>query len=256
MHLDCRELTVEKMGRRKAVVLRQGDRVEKILIDEILVCEPLRLELEGLRLESAGVTADGRGAIVTDRLQTTNPRIFAAGETCGWRLPNGAAVEATVEVAVANALNALPLPWLFRRFDVHTVPRCVFTDPYVARLGLDSHEISVRRDNLDFYRADVVDGSPLLEDPGQALLKIAVYRHTGRLAAVTAVGRDAFEWLGPLSLVMARGIPFTAIAGTFACGPTLELLRQVVQRVRRPGGRFSWARLDRWWQAHRRRPPL
>lgn len=249
MHLDCRQLTVEKMGRRKAVVLRQGDRIGKILIDEILVCEPTRLELKGLRLESAGVLIDDRGAIVTDRLQTTNPRIFAVGETCGWRFSSAAAIEANAEVAVANALSLLPLPWLLRRFDAHTIARCVDTDPPIVRLGLDAHEISVRRDNLDLHRVEAIDDDSLLANPGPALLKIAVYRHTGRVAAVTAVGHHAPEWLGTLSLMMRRGIPFTALAEQQACGPALPALRWLAQQARPANRRPSWVRLDRWWQA-------
>src|SRR5262249_36629670 len=72
---------VERRPDGKAVFLKGQD--EPIVVDEILVGAGRQPNVEGLNLEAAGVAYDPhKGVTVDDRLRTTNPRIFAAGDVC------------------------------------------------------------------------------------------------------------------------------------------------------------------------------
>ena len=53
-----------------------------VLVDQLLVAVGRAPNVEGLGLETAGVTFDQKGVQVNDRLQTRNPRIFACGDIC------------------------------------------------------------------------------------------------------------------------------------------------------------------------------
>jgi mercuric reductase len=84
IHAPAQVLAVERDGdvRRIRVVV---DGTETVIgADEILVATGRRPDTAGLGLDAAGVAVDGRGAVVTDdRLQTTNPRVWAAGDVTG-----------------------------------------------------------------------------------------------------------------------------------------------------------------------------
>jgi hypothetical protein len=91
--------------------------------------------VEDLNLEAAGVTYDAKqGVHVNDRLQTTNCRIFAAGDICS-RYKFTHLSDAHARIVIQNALffgrakaSALVLPW------------CTYTDPEIAHVGLYDHE--------------------------------------------------------------------------------------------------------------------
>lgn len=105
----------------------------RICVDTILV-DSRRPNVAGIGLEAAGVAYRDTGVIVNGHLQTTNRRIYAAGDvSSGFRSTDAAEVMA--EVAVRNAL--------FRdhaRLSALTLPRCTYTDPEVAQIGLLSSE--------------------------------------------------------------------------------------------------------------------
>ena len=69
--LDGKRLVVDSHGQHYALT-----------VDEILVGVGRAPNLQGLGLEKVGVNYDGKGIAVNDRLQTTNPRIYAAGDVC------------------------------------------------------------------------------------------------------------------------------------------------------------------------------
>ncbi len=97
--------------------------------------------MEGLNLEAAGVRYEagkGRGVLVNDHLQTSNPRIYAAGDVC---LPYQFThlADAAARLVIQNALffgrkklSALIIPW------------CTYTDPEVAHVGLSEAEAGKR----------------------------------------------------------------------------------------------------------------
>jgi len=100
-------------------------------VDEILLGAGRAPNVEGLNLEAVGVQYDRRkGVLVNDCLQTTNPRIYAAGDVClDWKFTHAA--DFSARIVIQNALflgrkkaSALTMPW------------CTYTDPEIAHVGL------------------------------------------------------------------------------------------------------------------------
>ena len=113
---------VERQGAEK-VVHFTCDGVQAIAVDEILVGAGRAPNTDGLGLDAAGVSYDRTGVIVDDTLQTSNPRIYAAGDVCmAWKFTHAA--EDAARVAVQNAL----FPGR-RRLSTLTMPWCTYTDP-------------------------------------------------------------------------------------------------------------------------------
>src|SRR5262245_5525843 len=86
LRLNAKITRVEHKGSEKRVCFDAHGKEEIIVVDEILAGAGRMPNVEGLNLETVGVQYDPRkGVHVNDRLQTTNPRIYAAGVAClGW----------------------------------------------------------------------------------------------------------------------------------------------------------------------------
>ena len=100
-----------------------------IACDAILVAVGRTPNLENLGLEAAGIRYSARGVEVDERLRTTNPRVFAAGDVCS-RYKFTHAADAMARIVIANAL------FLARRKVTDLViPWCTYTDPEIAHVG-------------------------------------------------------------------------------------------------------------------------
>lgn len=108
-----------------------GGRAQTFTADRLLVATGRRPNTADFGLAEVGVAMDSRGAmVVNDRLQTSLPTIYAAGDVTGQAMFVYAAAEAG-SVAATNALGLGD-----RILDVTTLPKVTFTDPQVASVGL------------------------------------------------------------------------------------------------------------------------
>ena len=131
--LNAKLLRVDRTNTGKVVSYECNGRPGEIEVDEILVGAGRVPNVESLNLEAAGVNYEpgkGRGILVNDRLQTSNPRIYAAGDVC---LPYQFThlADASARLVIQNALFGGR-----RKFSALTIPWCTYTDPEVAHVGL------------------------------------------------------------------------------------------------------------------------
>ncbi len=124
---------VAKTEMGKVVYYEQNGREQGIEVDDILIGAGRAPNVEGLNLEAAGVRYEGdrgRGVLVNDWLQTTNPHIYAAGDIClPYRYTHLA--DASARIIIQNALF-----FGRRKLSAQTIPWCTYTDPEVAQVGL------------------------------------------------------------------------------------------------------------------------
>ena len=229
VYLGCEELAIETMGNLRAVVIGRNGRREKLLVDRILHCEPRQPNSAGLGLESAGVAYSDHGIVVGDRLQTTNRRIFSAGGVCGERFATLQAAEATARLAVHNALS-----FTSRRISRLVIPRCIYTDPGIAQVGLTRHQAAAGQIEIDTYRADLSEANEAIpRHHRQGLIAVHVRRRTGSIVGATVVAEAADELIAPLLLLMTRRWSLAALADVIACRPSrFELLVRLGERYR------------------------
>ncbi|HEV8713662.1 MAG TPA: mercuric reductase, partial [Candidatus Binatia bacterium] len=126
---------VTSSGNDKQLYLERMGEPEVLTADAILVGVGRAPNVEGLNLETVGVTYDQkRGVVVNDRLQTTNPHIYAAGDIClDYKFTHAA--DAAARVVIQNTLF-----FGRKKLSTFTIPWCTYTDPEIAHVGLYEHD--------------------------------------------------------------------------------------------------------------------
>jgi len=193
------------------------------VVDEILVGAGRVPNVEGLGLETVGVAYDQNGVTVNDRLQTTNPRIYAAGDIClGEKFTHVA--DFTARVVIQNSLfmgrktlSSLTIPW------------CTYTDPEVAHVGLYERDAAKRGIAIDTYVRPFSEvDRAVLDGEADGFVKVHVRKGGDKIVGATIVARHAGEMINELTLAMTAGVGLGRLASVIHPYPTqAEAIRQV-----------------------------
>ena len=229
LHLGWNTEAAEKVGDAKGLVIERRGEKKKLLGDAVLAAAGRQPNVEDLGLEAAGVRWKAKGIDVDDRLRTSNRAIYAAGDVCSpYKFTHAA--DAMARLCIQNAL------FLGRkRVSALVIPRCTYTDPEVAQVGLTAREAAQRGIEIDTYRVElaevdraVVDG----EDEGFAM--VHTRRGSGRVLGATIVAEHAGEMIGEMTLLMTRKLGLSALAATIHCYPTqVEVLKRIADNYSR-----------------------
>jgi pyruvate/2-oxoglutarate dehydrogenase complex dihydrolipoamide dehydrogenase (E3) component len=246
-----RELHIVKTAEGKRMTGRSHDHQYDVMVDEILVGVGRSPNVEGLGLERAGVAFDARGLSVNRRLQTTNPKIFAAGDVCS-RYKYTHAADAMAQVVVQNALFPHPFGLGYATADSLLIPWCTYTDPEIAHVGLYEEEARAKGLEVETYtfNLDEVDRA-ILDGQEQGFARIHVRKGTDKLLGATVVAAHAGDLINEFSVLMKAGAGIKTISGTIHPYPTqAEVNKKVVNLWRKahfsPGTRKKLTRLFAW----------
>jgi pyruvate/2-oxoglutarate dehydrogenase complex dihydrolipoamide dehydrogenase (E3) component len=226
--LGCRIQEVRKVGEKKFIRFENG--CTDLEVDEILVGTGRTPNVEGLNLESVGVEYDLQtGLQVNERLQTSNPRIYAAGDVCfPYKFTHTA--DAMARIVIQNSLflgrkktSDLVIPW------------CTYTDPEIAHVGLYEKEaqdqgIEVNTFTQPFSGVDraIADG----EENG--LLKVHVKAGSDQILGATLVARHAGDIISELTLAMSVGTGLGKLSSVIHPYPTqAEAIRKAADAFNR-----------------------
>ena len=216
IYLNTAVTGVRRDGAMRFADLVSADYRSTLAVDQILTGIGRVPNIEGLGLKAAGVKADAvTGIAVNDFLQTTNPRIYAAGDVClDSRFTHTA--DASARIVVQNALFLSR-----RRWSALTIPWCTYTDPEVAHVGLYVREareknIPIKTFTVPMHEVDraIADG----EEHG--FVKIHVKEGTDTILGATVVARHAGEMINEISLAIVAGIGLSGIARVIHTYPT------------------------------------
>ncbi len=223
--LNARPLAVTKTGNAKLVRYESEGQKGEIEVDEILIGAGRTPNVEGLNLEAAGVSYEagkGRGVIVNDRLQTSNPRIFAAGDIC---LPYQFThlADFTARLVIQNALF-----FGRKKLSALTIPWCTYTDPEVAHVGLNEAEAEKRGIPVTtFIKPWGEVDRAILDGEDQGFVKIHVQKGADRILGATIVARHAGEMISEITAAMVGSIGLGTLAAVIHPYPTqAEAIRQ------------------------------
>jgi pyruvate/2-oxoglutarate dehydrogenase complex dihydrolipoamide dehydrogenase (E3) component len=235
VRLSTRVTGVAAGASGKIVRFQWEGRAEEIEVDEILVGVGRAPNVGGLGLEEAGVEFEASGVKVNDRLQTTNPRIYAAGDICSsFQFTHTA--DALARIVIQNAL--------FRgraRASALTVPWCTYTDPELAHVGRYPEEARARGMEVEtFTQAFGEVDRAVLDGDGEGLAKIYVEKGTDRILGGTVLARHAGDMISEITLAMVGGLGLKTFARTIHPYPTqAEALKKI-------GDAYQRTRLKPW----------
>ncbi|PZV02249.1 MAG: pyridine nucleotide-disulfide oxidoreductase [Leptolyngbya sp.] len=186
-----------------------------VVVDDILLAAGRVPNVESLNLEAAGVAVGKEGITVNSKLQTTNSRIYAAGDVIsGYQFTHVAGYEGAVAMQ-----NALLFPT--KTADYRVIPWATFTDPELARVGLTEAQARQRYSDVYVLKQDFagVDRA-LAEAAGQGFAKI-ITRSSGEILGAHLVGPHAGELIHEIVLAMSNNLKVGALTSMIHIYPTL-----------------------------------
>lgn len=205
----------------------------ELAVDAIVVAVGRVPNVHGLGLEAAGVVYDPRrGVQVDDRLRTTNPRLYAAGDICSpYQFTHAA--DAMARIVLANALfmgrqkaSALTIPW------------CTYTDPQIAHVGLTEAQATAAGITVQTFVQPLheVDRA-VLDGETEGFAKVCVKKGTATLVGATIVARHAGDMISLYTTLMTHRLGLGALSKVIQPYPTQ------VEAVRKTGDLYNRTRL-------------
>lgn len=231
LHSTVKE--VRRFGNGRQVVIEQSGIAKTIEADQILVGMGRKPNVENLGLEAAGVEFDARtGVKVNDRLQTSNPNIYAAGDCC-MQYKFTHAADAAAQIVIQNALfggrkklSALNMPW------------CTYTHPEIAHVGMYAHEAHEQGIEVDNYKFGMAENDrAIAEGEAEGFVKVTVKKGTDKILGATIVAAHAGEMINEISVAMAAGMGLGKIGGVIHPYPTQS------EAIKRAAGLYNQTRL-------------
>ena len=225
----------ERMDEGLALTLEDGTRIEA---DRVLLATGRRPRLTGLGLDTIGIELKPGMAVPVDatcRVATAGPvataadtepgeqeekaperplGVWAAGDVTGLGTHTHTARYQAAVVA-ANILGER------READYRAIPRAVYTMPSVFAVGVSPHSAAEAGISLVMASAEL-QGTARATVTGEEAGRVELYAHpeSGLLLGAAAVGPDAPDWMGEVTLAIRAGLPLAILADTVHAFPT------------------------------------
>jgi pyruvate/2-oxoglutarate dehydrogenase complex dihydrolipoamide dehydrogenase (E3) component len=215
--LKSRVIRISGKSSDSVTVVVEQDGREKILVGtHLLVATGRRPNTENLGLEFAGIELTDRGYIkVNERLETTAPGVWAIGEVAG--SPQFTHVSVDDFRVVRDNLEGGNRVTTGRQ-----IPYTLFTDPELARIGMNEKEAKARGVTYRLFKIPmerVLRARTISETRG--FLKALVEVAGNRILGFTAFAVDAGEIMASVQTAMMAGLPYTALRDAIWAHPTL-----------------------------------
>ncbi len=231
----------------KVLIAEHDGREVRIPFDAVLVAVGRVANLKGYGLEELGIPA-GRTVETNEYLQTLYPNIYAAGDVAGpFQFTHTAAHQAWYA-----AVNALFDPLKKFKADYSVIPWATFTEPEVARVGLNELEAKEKgvAYEVTVYGIDDLDRA-IAESEAHGFVKVLTVPGKDRILGVTIAGEHAGDLIAEFVLAMKQGIGLNKILGTIHIYPTLAEANKYAagawKRAHAPQGLLAWVgRFHAW----------
>ncbi|MEQ1656219.1 MAG: mercuric reductase [Nitrospira sp.] len=229
-----KDLKVSRVDGVKRLRVDSHGQQYDVAVDEILVGVGRTPNVDGLGLDAVGVEFDQNGVKVNGRLQTSNPRIFAAGDVCS-RHKFTHAADAMAQIVIQNALFPHPFGLGYASVDSLIMPWCTFTEPEIAHVGMyekDAKEKGIEVETYTF-KLDEVDRA-ILDGEDEGFARVHIHKGSDKILGATIVAAHAGEMISEFSVLMKAGLGAKTIAGTIHPYPTqAEVNKKVVNLWRK-----------------------
>jgi pyruvate/2-oxoglutarate dehydrogenase complex dihydrolipoamide dehydrogenase (E3) component len=220
-----------RSGEEIRITVANASGTRDIQATDLLVATGRTPNTQSIGLEELGVERDSRGYIkVNDRLETTAQNVWALGDCAGSPQFTHAAYDDFR--IVRDNLNGGN-----RSTRNRLVPSCMFTDPELARVGLN--ESDAKRLGVEYRVAKMPMAAVLrtrtISEP-RGFIKMLIDAHSDVILGLTAFGAESSELLSAVQTAMLGGLPYTVLRDGIFTHPTVAeglvfLLANVPARV-------------------------
>ncbi len=239
---------VVEHGEKMLICEHHGKEV-RVPFDALLCAVGRVANTQGYGLEELGIPIAGTRTVeVNEFMQTTYPNIYACGDVAGpYQFTHTAA-----HTAWYSAVNALFGGFRKFRADFSVIPWATFTDPEVARVGLN--ETEAREKNIPCeittYGIDDLDRA-IADEDARGVVKVLTVPGKDKILGVTIAGEHAGDLIIEFILAMRHGIGLNKILGTIHIYPTLVEANKYVagnwKRAHAPRNLLAWAEKFHTW---------
>jgi dihydrolipoamide dehydrogenase len=227
----------------------QGEAIE-IPFDQVLVAVGRAANTTGFGLERLGVKLSQRRTVEANEfLQTNFPNIYVCGDVTGpYQFTHTAAHQAWY--AAVNALFGS-----FRKFkvDYSVIPFATFTDPEVARVGLNELEAKEKGVNYEVttYGLDDLDRA-IADGEAHGFVKVLTVPGKDKILGATIVGEHSGDLIAEFVTAMRHGLGLNKILGTIHIYPTWTEANKFAagnwKRAHAPENVLSWVERFHAWR--------
>ena len=244
----AKEIRVENNAKKLICEFKGEDAI--IEFDELLVAVGRKANTEGFGMEELKIPLTQQGTIqVNEYLQTIYPNIAACGDVAGpYQFTHVAAHQAWY-----TAVNSL-----FGRFkkfkaDYSIIPWATFTDPEVARVGLNEQEARENKITYEIstYGIDDLDRA-IADEEAHGFVKVLTVPGKDKILGVTIVGEHAGDLITEYISAMKNNIGLNKILGTIHIYPTLaeanKFAAGVWKKAHAPEKLLTWVEKYHAWQ--------
>jgi len=233
----------------KVLVCEHGGKEVRIAFDELLCAVGRIANTTGYGLQELGIDPGPSCTIETNEyLQTLYPNIYACGDVAGpYHFTHTASHQAWYA-----AVNALFGGLKKFRTDYSVIPWATFTEPEVARVGINETEAKEKNTAYDVTTFGLEDlDRAIAEGETQGMVKVLTVPGRDRILGATIVGEHAAELIVEFIMAMKHGIGLNKILGTIHIYPTLAEANKYAagnwKKAHAPQGLLRWVEKFHAW---------
>lgn len=234
----------------QVLVCEQGEQKLHLPFDEIIVAVGRSANSAGFGLEELEISTRRNGTIETNEyLQTRFPNMYAVGDVAGpYQFTHTSAHQAWY--ASVNSLFGT-----FKKFraDYRVIPWATFTDPEVARVGLNETDAIEQNKAYEVttYGIDDLDRA-IADGTDHGVVKVLTVPGKDKILGVTIVGANAGELIAEYVLAMKHNLGLNKILGTIHIYPTMSEANKYAagewKRAHQPETVLKWVERYHAWR--------
>ncbi len=245
----CKEVVVQ--DGKQYMLVEKEDRTDWLEFDQVLIAVGRAANARGFGLEEIGVQLEPRGTVEVDSYlrTTTHKNIYACGDVAGpFQFTHTAAHQAWY-----CAVNALFSPFKKFKVDYSVIPWCTFTDPEVARVGLNEKDAKEQGISYEMvtYGIDDLDRA-IADSEDKGYVKVLTAPGKDKILGVTIVGYHAGDLIAEYVLAMKQGLGLNQILGTIHIYPTMAEANKYAaglwKKAHAPTGLLNFIRKFHAWR--------
>jgi dihydrolipoamide dehydrogenase len=200
--------------------LSNGD---EIAVEALLMATGRKANTENIGLDTIGLSTENEFIKVNENMETAVAGIYAAGDVVGgWLLAHVAFAEGITAAEHAAGLAA--------RMDYRVIPRCIFSVPEYAAVGLSEQETMPDQHSQSFRFQLKSLGMAQALGEWEGLIKIIVNQNSGDILGAHIIGAHASDLIAEFALAMRNGVKVQGIVDTIHTHPTMaEAVLEIAQ---------------------------
>jgi len=194
------------------VVLAEGK--GEVVVDKVLASRRLPNSI-GLGLRELGVTMEGGAVVVNEHMETSVPHIYAIGDViAGPMWSHKANAEGIIAGENASGQRS--------KMDYSILPRCLYTWPEVAWVGLTQEQAEAQGIEVDIGKVPLaINPYAIILGQTAGMIKVLACRKYGRLVGVHIVARGAVDLINSVALAMLSEATVTELMRFIPMHPSI-----------------------------------